>query len=94
MVDRAGLTLFATVFGTVFLAEIADKTQFATVLFASQAEHSKLLVFLGSALALTAASAVAVALGAVLAHLVEPRLMARLAGAAFILVGLWTLVRA
>ncbi|NIR58884.1 MAG: TMEM165/GDT1 family protein [Gammaproteobacteria bacterium] len=85
--------LLATVFGTVFLAEIADKTQLATVLFASNAEHDRLVVFLGAALALTAASAIAVFAGALLAHWINPRYVSVLAGAAFVALGIWMVVK-
>ena len=46
------LRFFLTVFTTVFLAELGDKTQLATFLYASDAAHSKLTVFLGAASAL------------------------------------------
>lgn len=87
------LKLFATVFTTIFIAEIADKTQIATLLYASNAEHNKLTVFLGSAVALSLASAIAVFAGSALSHWVDGRVLTRIAGIAFILVGLWTLVR-
>ena len=48
----------AVVFGTVFLAELGDKTQVATILFASDKEVSKWLVFVGASLALIATSAI------------------------------------
>jgi putative Ca2+/H+ antiporter (TMEM165/GDT1 family) len=50
-------TLFHRVRGT-FIAEMADKTQLVTLLFAADKEVSKLTVFLGSALALVLASAI------------------------------------
>src|SRR5260221_452179 len=40
---------FLSVFGTVFLAEIGDKTQLATMLYAADAKNAKWWVFLGSA---------------------------------------------
>lgn len=88
------LKLFATVFGTIFIAEIADKTQLATLLYATNAQHSKLTVFIGSALALVVASAIAVFAGSLLSHWLNEKLMVRIAGAAFIVVGVWTLARA
>ncbi len=86
--------LVATVFVTIFVAEIADKTQIATLLYASNAQHSKLSVFIGSALALMVASGVAVLAGAGLSNWIDERIMSRVAGIAFILVGTWTIVRA
>ena len=86
--------LVATVFLTISVAEIADKTQIATLLYASNAQYSKLSVFIGSALALMVASGVAVLAGVALSNWIDERLMARVAGIAFILVGTWTIIRA
>ena len=88
------LKLVATVFVTIFVAEIADKTQIATLLYASNAQHSRMSVFIGSALALIVASGVAVLAGVALSNWFDERLMARVAGIAFILVGIWAIVRA
>ncbi|MGD9787323.1 MAG: TMEM165/GDT1 family protein [Sulfuricellaceae bacterium] len=84
--------LFVTVFGTVFLAEMADKTQLATLLFAAEG-HSRWLVFLGASLALVTASAIGVLAGAMLARWLDPAVMKWLAGGLFIAIGLWTLVQ-
>ena len=81
-----------TVFGTVFLAEIGDKTQLATMLFASEAAVSKWTVFAGAALALVTAAAIGVLVGAQLERLVSPATLRTLAGAGFIAIGLWTLL--
>jgi putative Ca2+/H+ antiporter (TMEM165/GDT1 family) len=87
------MKLFFTVFATVFIAEIADKTQLATMLYASGAQNSKLVVFAGSALALVAASALAVFAGSVLSNFINEKVMAKIAGAAFIIAGLWIMLR-
>ena len=85
--------LFLTVFATIFVAELGDKTQLATLLYAANADHPKWTVFLGSAAALVLTSALGVAAGAVIAQYVSPRLLTWLAGLGFISVGIWTLLR-
>ena len=88
------LKLALTVFATVFLAELGDKTQLSTLLFASSPGASKWAVFVGAALALVASAALGVFAGALIGGRVDPRVLARLAGLAFIAVGVWTLLRA
>ena len=60
-------SLFATVFGVIFIAELPDKTALAALLLATR--HRPLLVFVGASLALTVQSLVAVAAGSLLARL-------------------------
>lgn len=88
------LKLFAVVFGTVFLAELGDKTQLATVLFASRPSASLLTVFAGASLALLVASGIAVAAGSVISHYVDPKYLSYIAGAGFIVIGIWTIIQA
>jgi putative Ca2+/H+ antiporter (TMEM165/GDT1 family) len=83
---------FFSVFVTVFLAEIGDKTQLATMLFASEAKTSKWVVFAGSALALVLAAAIGVLVGAQLERFIAPRTLKLVAGIGFIAIGAWTLV--
>jgi putative Ca2+/H+ antiporter (TMEM165/GDT1 family) len=79
--------LFATVFGSVFLAELGDKTQLATLLFAADPARSRLTVFAASATALVVSSALGVLAGASVGALVDPRLLRWAAGLGFIVVG-------
>ena len=83
--------IFTTVFATIFIAEMADKTQLATLLFASDKDVNKWLVFFGSASALVLTSAIGVVAGAMLSHVVSAKVMAIIAGTGFILIGTWTL---
>ncbi|HEY0372072.1 MAG TPA: TMEM165/GDT1 family protein [Thermoanaerobaculia bacterium] len=82
---------FASVFITVFLAEIGDKTQLATMLFAAEAKSSKWVIFAGSALALVLAAAIGVLVGAQIERFVSPRTLKLVAGIGFIAIGLWTI---
>jgi putative Ca2+/H+ antiporter (TMEM165/GDT1 family) len=82
--------LMATTFLAVFLAELGDKTQLATLTFAASGQ-SRWSVFLGSAAALVATSAIAVLAGEAIARVVSPALLKRLAGVAFVVIGAWVL---
>jgi putative Ca2+/H+ antiporter (TMEM165/GDT1 family) len=87
------MNMFLTTFVTIFLAELGDKTQLATLLFAANKEYSKLTIFLGAALALVATSAIGVLVGAVVGNYVPEKVLKILAGTGFIAVGIWTLVK-
>jgi putative Ca2+/H+ antiporter (TMEM165/GDT1 family) len=84
----------AMVFGTVFLAELGDKTQLATMLFASRPSVSLATVFAGAALALIVSTGLAVAAGTVISNYVDPKYLSYAAGAGFVLIGIWTIVQA
>ena len=84
------LKLIATTFVSVFLAELGDKTQLATLTFASEA-RSRWEVFIGSASALILTSAMAVLAGEGVARLFPAVWIKRAAGAVFILIGVWVL---
>ena len=86
------LKLFATVFSTIFIAELGDKTQLATVLYASDASHPKFTVFAASAAALILSSALAVLAGSLVAEHVNPKIVRWAAGLGFIAVGVWVLL--
>ncbi|HPF25096.1 MAG TPA: TMEM165/GDT1 family protein [Steroidobacteraceae bacterium] len=85
------LKTFALVFGSVFLAELGDKTQLATMLFAARGTMTPLGVFLAAASALIVASAIGVLAGAWVARYIDTRYLTMIAGAGFIAIGLWTL---
>ena len=78
------------IFVTVFMAELGDKTQLATVLFASENKTSPWLVFLASAGALVLSTAIAVALGTLAERYLVKIPLKLIAGIGFILIGLWT----
>ena len=82
------------VFATVFMAELGDKTQLATVLFAAKAEHSPWLIFLASSAALVCAAGLGVLAGGWLARHVDTRMLSVVAGIGFIAIGAWTVIAA
>lgn len=83
--------LFATVFASIFVAELADKTQLVTLLFAADQAVNKWVVFVGSASALVLTSAIGVVAGTLLSQVISMKVMAIIAGSGFILIGAWTL---
>ncbi len=86
--------LLLTIFSAVFIAELGDKTQLATILFAADKEVSKLTVFIGASLALILTSAIGVAAGSLMSQYINTKYLHYIAGAGFIIIGIWTIVRA
>jgi putative Ca2+/H+ antiporter (TMEM165/GDT1 family) len=84
---------YAVVFLSVLLAEIGDKTQLATLLFATDRALSRWGVLAAAAGALVASTAVAVVAGSVIGSLVELRHLRVAAALGFIAIGGWMLVR-
>jgi putative Ca2+/H+ antiporter (TMEM165/GDT1 family) len=83
--------IFAAVFVSVFIAEMGDKTQLATMLFAADKEVSKWTIFFGASIALVATSAIGVLVGGVLSEYINEKYLHYAAGAGFIIIGVWTL---
>ena len=70
---------FVSTFVTIFLAELGDKTQVATLLMSAQS-HQPWVVFAGAASALIATSLVGVLLGRWLSTMLTPRLLEKTTG--------------
>lgn len=85
-------TLFGTVFVTVFVAELGDKTQLAAFGLAAGGKHPS-AVFFGSAAALILTSAIAVGVGKLAADHVDPRWTHYLGAVLFLAIGVVMLVR-
>ncbi|MCH7805949.1 MAG: TMEM165/GDT1 family protein [Proteobacteria bacterium] len=79
------------IFITVFLAELGDKTQLATLLFATNKEIQPALVFLAAAGALVVATGIAVFLGATAGKYLTMIPLKLIAGLGFIAIGAWSL---
>ena len=83
--------VFLTTFGVIFLAEMGDKTQLATMTMAAQSKKPW-SVFISSALALAAVSAIGVLVGSLLGHLIPLEWVKRVAALAFIAIGILMLL--
>lgn len=88
------LKIFFTVFGAIFIAELGDKTQLATMLFATDKEVSKYTVFLAASAALVVASALGVLAGSLLSEYINEKYLHYIAGVGFIVIGAFTLFKA
>ena len=80
-----------TTFGIIFLAELGDKTQIAAMTMAAEKKRPW-EVFIGAAIALAAVSAIGVAVGTALGQYLPVDWIKRIAGAAFIVIGVLVLI--
>ena len=80
-----------SIFVTVFFAELGDKTQLATLLFAADPQVSRVGVFCASAGALVLSSLLAVLIGGQLSSVVSPKVLKLVAGIGFVVIGGWLL---
>lgn len=86
--------VFFTIFASVFIAELGDKTQLATMLFAADKDISKWMVFFAASAALIVASAIGVLAGTFLSAYINEKILAYVAGAGFIIIGVYTIYQA
>lgn len=86
--------IYLTIFASVFIAELGDKTQLATMLFAADKAVNKYTVFFAASTALIVASALGVLAGTVLAEYINEKYLHVVAGIGFICIGVFTLYRA
>jgi putative Ca2+/H+ antiporter (TMEM165/GDT1 family) len=81
------MTAFLTIFVSVFLAELGDKTQLATALFSAEGDRPKWLVFLASSAALVTSAGIATIVGSFARDFISGPALKYAAGAGFILIG-------
>jgi putative Ca2+/H+ antiporter (TMEM165/GDT1 family) len=79
--------IFLTIFASVFVAELGDKTQLATMLFSADKAVSKYTVFLAASAALVVSPAIGVLAGSLLADCINTRCLHYIAGIGFIGMG-------
>jgi putative Ca2+/H+ antiporter (TMEM165/GDT1 family) len=83
--------IVVTTFSFVFVAELGDKTQLATLLFSAEQPGGRWAVFIGATLALALSAAIGVLAGAWISYHVPEKLLRMVAGFGFILIGMLTL---
>jgi putative Ca2+/H+ antiporter (TMEM165/GDT1 family) len=83
--------IMLTTFGVIFLAEIGDKTQIAAMTMAAEKKRPW-EVFIAASLALIAVSAIGVVVGSLLSQQLPLEWIKRVAGAAFIVIGVLILI--
>jgi putative Ca2+/H+ antiporter (TMEM165/GDT1 family) len=84
---------YAVVFVSVLLAELGDKTQLATLLFASDLALSRWGVLASAAGALVVSTVLAVVAGTWAGTWLAPRQLKVIAGLGFVAIGAWILIR-
>ena len=85
------MTGIFTIFLSVFLAELGDKTQIATLMFATNSKVSPLAVLIASAGALVLSTTIAVLAGTVAKTYLQNIPLKLISGTVFILIGVWTI---
>ena len=86
--EKSFLSIFITTFTTIFIAELGDKTQIATLMLSAES-GKPIIVFLGSSLALISSSVVGVFIGKWLSKKISPSKFALFTGALMILISLF-----
>jgi putative Ca2+/H+ antiporter (TMEM165/GDT1 family) len=88
------LKLGLNVFVMIFLTELGDRTQVATLLMAADQPSQRVAVFVGAATALVLATAIGVLAASWVAHYVPQKTLHVGVALMFIILGLWTLKQA
>ena len=86
--EKSFLSIFITTFTTIFIAELGDKTQIATLMLSAES-GKPIIVFLGSSLALISSSVVGVLIGKWLSKKISPSKFNLFAGALMIIISVF-----
>ena len=87
-VETGFISVFFTTFTTIFIAELGDKTQIATLMLSAES-GKPIIVFLGSSLALISSSIVGVLIGKWLSKKVSPSKFALFTGALMMMISVY-----
>tara|TARA_A100001388_G_C28773726_1_gene505689 strand:- start:2258 stop:2584 length:327 start_codon:yes stop_codon:yes gene_type:complete len=86
--DKSFISIFISTFTTIFIAELGDKTQIATLMLSAESGHP-IIVFIGSSLALISSSVVGVLIGKWLSNKVSPNRFNFFTGLLMVLISLF-----
>ena len=87
-VEKSFLSILITTFTTIFIAELGDKTQIATLMLSAESGRP-IIVFLGSSLALISSSVVGVLIGKWLSKKISPNIFALATGILMIIISVF-----
>ena len=87
-IEEKFLSIFLTTFTTIFIAELGDKTQIATLMLSAES-GKPLVVFIGSSLALVSSSLVGVLIGKWLSNKISPNRFAFFTGLLMIIISIF-----
>ena len=87
-IEKSFSTIFITTFTTIFIAELGDKTQLATLMLSAES-GKPVIVFIGSSLALISSSIVGVYIGKWLSSRISRNKFSLLAGLLMTFISIW-----
>ena len=87
-IEKSFLSIFITTFTTIFIAELGDKTQIATLMLSAES-GKPIIVFLGSSLALISSSIVGVLIGKWLSKKISPSNFALFTGVLMMIISIF-----
>ena len=87
-IEKSFSSIFITTFTTIFIAELGDKTQIATLMLSAES-GKPIIVFLGSSLALISSSIVGVLIGKWLSKKISPSKFALFTGALMMIISVF-----
>ena len=86
--EKGFTTIFLTTFTTIFIAELGDKTQIATLMLSAES-GKPIIVFIGSSLALVSSSLVGVLIGKWLSKKISPNKFAFFTGLLMLIISIF-----
>ena len=87
-IEKSFLSIFITTFTTIFIAELGDKTQIATLMLSAES-GKPIIVFIGSSMALISSSVVGVLIGKWLSKKISPSKFALITGLLMIIISIF-----